>query len=600
MFYSKLKEQANLHNRRSFIFLLGKISLFSLIGWKLFNIQILNSKKYQTLSKNNQINFEILYPMRGDILDRNNIIVASNFNTYDLFLIPEQTLSIEQTLSKLNKLISIDYSTRRKVIELSKKVKKFQRIKILKNISWDDLEIIEANKYDLPGLKLELVPQRIYKYNRYLSHILGYTNKPSEQDLNLPYISNMPSLDIGKIGIEKIFNEKLIGHSGKREIEVNANGREIREISKKLSVKGSSVKISIDLRVQRFVHKNLDKHIAGSVVVLDINTGEIISMVSIPDYNPNLIIKKPNSVYWSEILNNSYAPLINRSIQGLYAPGSTFKMIVALAGLRKGVISTKDSVFCEGKIDFGNRPYHCWKTNGHGKTNLLMAIKESCDVYFYERSKKIGIDDIAKMAKEFGLGQVSDLGFENEKKGIIPSKKWKKETIKESWYAGETLNSAIGQGYTLSTPLQLAVMTARIASNGKKIQPSIFKKNSANEFENINVKNNHIDLIKKGMFKVVNEQKGTAFKSRSNLITFSGKTGTSQVKKITLEERESEDFRKKELSWKNKDHALFVGYMPSNKPKYAISVVIEHGGSGASIAAPIAKNIFNYLHNIKI
>ena len=342
----------------------------------------------------------------------------------------------------------------------------------------------------------------------------------------------------------------------------------------------------------------MDKHIAGSVVVLDINTGEIISMVSIPDYNPNLIIKKPNSVYWSEILNNSHAPLINRSIQGLYAPGSTFKMIVALAGLQKGVISTKDSVFCEGKIDFGNRPYHCWKTNGHGKTNLLRAIKESCDVYFYELSKKIGIDDIAKMAKEFGLGQVSDLGFENEKKGIIPSKKWKKETIKESWYAGETLNSAIGQGYTLSTPLQLAVMTARIASNGKKIQPSIFKKDLANEFENINVKNNHIDLIKKGMFKVVNEQKGTAFKSRSNLITFSGKTGTSQVKKITLEERESEDFRKKELSWKNKDHALFVGYMPSKNPKYAISVVIEHGGSGASVAAPIAREIFDFIHKL--
>ena len=209
MFYSKLKEQANLQNRRSFIFLLGKISLLSLIGWKLFNIQILNSKKYQTLSKNNQINLEILYPLRGDILDRNNIIVASNFNTYDLFLIPEQTLSIEETLSKLNKLISIDYSTRRKVIELSKKVKKFQRIKILKNISWDALEIIEANKYDLPSLKLELVPQRIYEYNRYLSHILGYTNKPSEQDLNLPYISNMPSLDIGKIGIEKIFNDGI-------------------------------------------------------------------------------------------------------------------------------------------------------------------------------------------------------------------------------------------------------------------------------------------------------------------------------------------------------------------------------------------------------
>ena len=444
------------------------------------------------------------------------------------------------------------------------------------------------------------MPRRIYPFDKYLSHILGYTNKPSEQDLKLPYISDMPALDIGKIGIEKFLNEKLIGSPGKREIEVNAFGKEIREISKELSKNGNSVKISIDLRVQKFVHKYLNKHKAGSIVVLDINTGEIISMVSIPDYNPNLIINKPNKVYWSNILNNKNSPLINRSIQGLYAPGSTFKMIVALAGLQKGVINTEDNVICKGKIDLYDRPYHCWKTKGHGKINLLRSIKESCDVYFYELSKKIGIKDIAKMANEFGLGQVSNLGFENEKKGIVPSKKWKKDNLNQTWYVGDTLNSAIGQGYALSTPLQLAVMTARIASNGKKIEPSLLKKNSENEFKKINVKTNYINIIQKGMFKVVNEVKGTAFKSKSNVFKFSGKTGTSQLKKITLEERESEDFRTKEQDWENRDHSLFVGYMPSNKPKYAISVVIEHGGSGSSIAAPIAKNIFNYLHEIKI
>ena len=388
MFYSEIKQQIRTYNRRSFLLLLGKFGLLSIVGWRLFNIQILQSNKYKTLSNNNQINFEILYPERGNIIDRNNIIIASNQNTYDLFLIPEQTNSVEKTLNQLNKLVSIDFKTKRKVINLSKKVKKFQKVKVLTKINWQDLEIIEANKLELPGLHLQMIPQRTYPYGRYFSHILGYTSKPSEQDLSLPFIRSMSSLDIGKTGIEKISNERLIGYSGKREIEVNAFGRIIREISREKSKKGNDVKISIDSRVQKFVHEELDKHTAGSVVVMEVDTGEIVSMVSIPDYNPNLIVKKPNQDYWNEILNNSLSPLINRSIQGLYAPGSTFKMIVALAGLNKGVISTEDNIFCNGKIEYGDRFYHCWKTHGHGKISLIKAIKESCDVYFYETFKK--------------------------------------------------------------------------------------------------------------------------------------------------------------------------------------------------------------------
>ncbi len=271
-------------------------------------------------------------------------------------------------------------------------------------------------------------------------------------------------------------------------------------------------------------------------------------------------------------------------------------MIVALAGLKKGVINPNNDVFCEGKIEFGDRFYHCWKTKGHGSVNLEKGIKESCDIYFYELAKKIGIDYIHNIAKEFGLGEKFDFGFENEKKGLIPNKKWKKEKYNESWYAGETLIAGIGQGYVLTTPLQLAIMTARIATNGKKVTPRIFKNNENQKFENIKLDSSHLKLIQQAMFKVVNEQKGTAFKNMSNEFKYSGKTGTSQVKKISMEERESEDFRKKEKEWKNKDHALFVGYLPSENPKYAISVIIEHGGSGASVAAPIAKNIFDFIH----
>ena len=598
MFYSKIKKQLKTYNRRSILLIVGKFSLFSVVGLKLFNIQILNSKKYKTLSNQNQISLELLYPNRGNILDRNNNVIATNKNTYDLYLIPEQTESVEQTLKKLSEFIFIDFKTKRKIINSSKKIKKFNKITILEKLDWQDLERIESNKLDLPGIHLQLIPQRIYPYHRYLSHILGFTNQPSEEDLNLPFIYNMPLLEIGKSGIEKLSNNKIIGHPGKREIEVNAIGRVIREISKEKSIKGENVIISIDLKVQKFVHEQLNQHKAGSVVVLDINTGEIISMVSIPDYNPNLIIKKPNKIYWGKIIGDPLSPLLNRSLQGLYAPGSTFKMIVALAGLSKGVISTEDNEFCKGKIELGERLYHCWKTKGHGKISLNRAIKESCDVYFYQLSKKIGIDYIAKIAKEFGLGQISNIGLEIEKQGIIPTKKWKKRTLKQNWYVGDTLNAAVGQGYVLSNPLQLAVMTARIASDGKKIEPSIFKQNKAKEFKKINLNKKYINIIKKAMFSVVNESMGTAYKSRSEFLKFSGKTGTSQVKKITIEEREREDFKTIEREWKNTDHALFVGYMPSKAPKYALSIIIEHGGSGASKAAPIAKNIFNYLNQI--
>jgi len=340
---------------------------------------------------------------------------------------------------------------------------------------------------------------------------------------------------------------------------------------------------------------------------LGIESGEILSIASVPSFNPNLIIRKPNFNYWQSLLKNPMSPLIDRSIQGLYAPGSTFKMIVALAGLKHKAINSAHTEFCEGKIEFGDRFYHCWKTQGHGEINVEKAIKESCDVFFYELSKKVGIDKIAEVAKEFGLGQILDIGLDNQKKGIVPSKKWKKEKLQENWYAGETLNTAIGQGYALSTPLQLAVMVARIASNGKKIEPTIIKRKEKKEFDEIENISEHIGLIKRAMFKVVNEQGGTANYSliskkllnKNDKYSFSGKTGTSQVKKITLEERESKDFRKKEIEWKNKDHALFIGYMPSKNPKYAVSVIIEHGGSGASTAAPIAKKIFDYVHNLE-
>ena len=409
----------------------------------------------------------------------------------------------------------------------------------------------------------------------------------------------MPNLDIGKEGLEKSFNPILVGKAGQREIEVNSNGRIIREISKIDSIKGEQVSLSIDLRIQEYAINLLKSYKAGSINVINIKNGEILCMASMPTYDPNKIIQKPNKVYWETILANSLSPLSNRSIQGLYSPGSTFKMIVAIAALKHGIINTNTTHSCSGKIGFGNRLYHCWKTNGHGKMNVTVAIKQSCDVFFYEISKRLGIDKIAEVAKDFGLGQTFDISMPNQKKGIVPTKKWKKNKIGESWYAGETLISGIGQGFILTNPFQLAVMTSIIASNGKMIEPTILKSNGAS-FKTNEKYSREIKIIKKAMFKVVNENKGTAFKSRLEDIKFAGKTGTSQVRRISLSERESDDFREKEQEWKNRDHALFVGYIPHDDPQYAISVIIEHGGSGASTAAPIAKQVFNYINKLDV
>ena len=599
MFYSEQKKQVSIYNRRTFFLFLLKLSLFTAVGWRLYNIQILDSSKYKTLSKKNQIDLEILFPVRGKIFDRNKILIANNEKVYDLYLIPENTKSINNTLNDLAKFIDIDFAKRRKIIELSTKVKKFEKIKIFENISWSSLEKIETNKYKLEGIFIAEDYLRIYPYKEVFSHLLGYINKPNEKELALPFISKMPNLDIGKQGLEKSFNSVLVGKAGQREIEVNSNGRIIREISKVDSIKGQEVSLSIDARVQEYAINLLQSHRAGSINVINIKTGEILCMASTPTYDPNQIIKKPNTEYWETILSNTLSPLTNRSIQGLYAPGSTFKMIVAIAALKYGIINSASTHSCSGKIEFGDRVYHCWKTNGHGKMDVTNAIKESCDVFFYEISKKLGIDKIAEVAEDFGLGKIFDISMSNQKKGIVPTKKWKKTTLGESWYAGETLISGIGQGFVLTNPFQLAVMTSIIASNGKIIEPSILKR------DNINFKTNEkyskeINIIKKAMFKVVNENKGTAFKSRIDDIKFAGKTGTSQVKRISLSERESDDFRKKEQEWKNRDHALFVGYIPHDNPQYAISVIIEHGGSGASTAAPIAKQIFSYINKLDI
>ena len=603
MFFSEKRNQFKSFSRRSVLILLLKMGLLSSIVYKLYDIQILNSKKYITLSENNRINLKVINPTRGLIYDRNNKIVATNYVTYELFMIPEQVDDIGLIFKNLSKIIEIPFKQRKKVLKLSKQLREFEMIKITDNLSWSQLEKIELNLLELPGVHLLPYNKRYYPQSHYFSHIVGYTSQPSEKDMELPYISSMPTLEIGKTGVEKFFNKQLIGIPGRREVEVSSIGKEIREVSRIESKKGNEIKISLDSDLQKIIYEQIKNKKSASVVVMNVNSGEIVGMLSVPNYDPNKLINKPNAEYWKNILENTLAPLTNRAIQGLYAPGSTFKIVVALAALEKKLINKDTEFYCNGKIEFGDRIFHCWKTEGHGKVNLIKGIKESCDCYFYEVSNIVGVDNISKMAKKFGFGETTKIELPNENIGIVPSKKWKKDNLNENWYKGETLIFGIGQGYILSTPLQLAKMTSIIANGGYEVNPTLLTKKDLNtKDKNIGLNLENIKLIKNAMKKVVNEVHGTAFSSKSNPdnYIFSGKTGTSQVKKITIEERESDDFRKKEIEWKNKDHALFVGYMPSEEPKYSISIIVEHGGSGSSTAAPIAKEIFNAIHRLRI
>ncbi|MBT6198228.1 MAG: hypothetical protein HOI06_05500, partial [Pelagibacteraceae bacterium] len=336
MFYSEQKKQVSTYNRRTFILFLLKLSLFSTLGWRLYDIQIKNSSKYKTLSKKNQIDLEIIFPTRGKIFDRNNNIIATNEKVFDLYLIPENTKSINNTLNSLSKFVEIDFEKRRKIIDLSSKVRKFEKIKIFENITWSVLEKVESNKYSLQGIFIAEDYLRVYPYKEIFSHLLGYISKPNQKELSLPFISKMPNLDIGKEGLEKSYNPTLVGKPGQREIEVNSNGRIIREISKVDSIKGDEIFLSIDLRLQEYAYNLLKSYKAGSINIINIKTAEILCMISTPTYDPNQIVKKPNKLYWESILTNSLSPLTNRSIQGLYSPGSTFKMIVAIAALKHG------------------------------------------------------------------------------------------------------------------------------------------------------------------------------------------------------------------------------------------------------------------------
>ena len=597
-------------SRRTFLLGIGKGALFSTVLFRLIYLQLFKSEKFKVLAEKNRISLRLIHPLRGNIVDRNGKILALNKNSYNVLLEGNKNLDeVNQALDKISRIIFLNNTELNNVYNnLLTKKKSDLPIFIKKNLKWNELSSLNVNLINLPNVFIEQGIKREYPYRNLASHVIGYMTTPQEKDIKkYPFLKLMDA-DVGRFGIEESFEKELRGFPGTKYLEVNAYGREIREISKEESVSGNEVKLTIDINLQKYVN-SLMKNISGSVVAIDVNNGAILALESSPNFDPNLFTKTISQEDWDKLINNPLAPMVNKSISGEYSPGSTFKLIVLYSALINNIIKPNNVINCSSKINFGDRDFYCWchkkKTgcwaNKNHKRNVgpELAIAQSCDSFFYELAKRLGIESIVETARNFGLGSKSGINLKGEKYGLVPNKSWKKKTYNKSWKIGETMITGVGQGFLRTTPIQLAVMTAMFANEGKKIFPTIYK-----SFGNTNNSDNSVftnqtlyqkkffSLIKNAMFSAVNKPFGTAFKSKIENPVFAGKTGTVQVRTISKREREVGIIPNKELPLKKRDHAMFVGFAPYDNPKIALSVVVEHGGSGSKIAAPIAKKIF--------
>ncbi|MDC0441454.1 penicillin-binding protein 2 [Candidatus Pelagibacter ubique] len=623
-------------NRRMFIIGAAKFVVFTGIIARLFSLQITENKKYLTLSDKNRLRQWKLPPTRGVFIDYFENIIAGNIKTYQLHVIPEEVEDLKYLMVRLKEILTISNHDFQKIIKQKDKQKPWETLIISKNLTWKQFTTVNYFLHDLVGVKPVLSVSRDYPFDENYTHILGYVSEANEKDiLNNEIIKNthVPGLKVGKTGLEKTFENDLIGTNGIERYEVNAYGKRIKQINYQDGLNGNTIQLTIDTEVQKLCNELL-KNVAGSISVMDIYTGEIVAMQSSPSFDPNLFLFGINQDDWQLIRNNPLKPLVNKTLSGLYSPGSTYKPIVALSALENGIIDENFKVNCKGKIEMYGQTYHCWKKRGHGIVDLKSAMKQSCDTYFYEIARKLGVDRLKETSIKFGLGEkVLNKTFSIEKRGLIPDTKWKKNNLGKGWVIGETLITGIGQGYTQTTPLQLCLMTAQLANGGFKIYPKIIVEEGTetmneirakmdDNLQQLNLKNNgsqvdaaklfgllknkkyeplfknskNIKLVRDAMFASTNEVRGTSYKSRIEdpKYQFAGKTGTSQVKRITERQRELE-LKTIDIPYNERDHALYVAFGPYKNPRYALSIVVEHGGSGSSAAAPIAKKLFKLI-----
>ncbi|MBL6856102.1 MAG: penicillin-binding protein 2 [Rhodobacteraceae bacterium] len=563
-------------------------------------LQVQQADEFRLLAEENRINVRLIAPKRGLIYDREGLLVANNVQNYRVVIIREDVDHLDSVLTKLQVLLKFSEDKKQRIKTLILNHSPFVPITIFNNLSWDDVAKLSVNAPVLRGVTADVGSSRHYPRGADYAHLLGYVGPVSDFDLknredNDPLLK-IPRFQIGKTGVESKMEKILRGNAGTKRIEVNAKGRVIRELSRNSGVPGKNIQLTIDTGLQNFSLARLGQE-SASAVVMQIDNGDLLSMASSPSFDTNLFVEGISTSAYDNLRNNEFRPLADKSVQGIYPPGSTFKMVIALAALEAGVIRQEEKINCDGHIELADRKFHCWKRRGHKQITLRQALEQSCDVFFYEIALRVGIEKITSMANRLGLGVKHELPLSGVATGLSPTKNWKLETQGRSWVLGDTLNVGIGQGYVLTSPMQLAVMASRIAS-GKLIQPRLIKRVNG-VFKEIESQNDlgistfALNLVREGMYDVSNGNKGTARKSKIEIkeMSLAAKTGTAQVRNITKKERETGVIPNEKLPWKKRDHALFVGYAPYVKPKYAISVVVEHGGGGSKVAAPIARDI---------
>ncbi len=567
--------------------------LFFLLLLRLWYLQIVKMETFQDLSESNRLRLVPVAASRGTIMDRNGAIMVDNTPSFSVSVLPQEVTDKDVLIERLSGLIGVSPTELREKWEKSSRRGRYRPIILASGITRDQLEILEENSMFLPGVDVEMYPIRDYPHGILAAHLLGHLGEMSEQEMASPRFKDYnPGDYVGKSGIERSWEKDLHGVDGGRQIEVDARGRFLRTVSEKAPTTGNSLILTVDLELQKQAEAAFGEQ-AGAAVALDVNSGEILAFVSNPGFDPALFAGKLSSQQWKAYLEDKRHPLENKALKGQYPPGSTFKIVTAIAGLEEGLINESTTVHCSGSYKFGNRAFGCWNRHGHGAVSLRKALRESCDVYFYRLGERLGVDRIAKYSKMLGLGDTYGIGLDNEKGGLIPTSEWKVKRFGKKWLAGETLPVSIGQGYVLATPVQLAVMTATVANQGTIYRPHLVKKvvspegKALREYQpqilsRASVHPESWKAVSRGLFAVVNERGGTGGRARLYEVAVAGKTGTSQVVKLR---------KGKGIPYQFRDHALFVAYAPVEKPEIAVAVVVEHGEHGGSAAAPIAGKI---------
>jgi penicillin-binding protein 2 len=590
--------------RRAALLAGGQVLLGSALAGRLYQLQVLERDRYRVMADENRINLRLLVPPRGRIFDRFGIELADNHQNYHVVIVPEETADIDATINAIGTLIEVTDGDRRRALRDAKRLHTFIPVIVRSNLNWDEMARIEVAIPELPGVSIEQGLLRFYPYGPTAAHVIGYVAAVSEKELTGDPLLELPDFRIGKAGIEKSQDLKLRGTAGASQVEVNAYGRVVREIARNEGQPGQDIVLAIDAAMQDFAMKRCASEQSVACVLLDAVTGDVLALVSSPSYDPMLFSDGLTSAEWQELSTDPRNPLSNKAIGGLYPPGSTFKPVVALAALESGAITPDTQITCPGYLELGDATFHCWQHGGHGTLRLRDAIKKSCDVFFYETAHRTGIDHIASMARRFGFGDPLGLDIGGEHAGLIPDRDWKLATTGVAWQQGETLNTGIGQGSVLATPLQIATMAARLAT-GRQIVPHLVRgaqlppggDRHPPGFSSMGISPHSVSVVLEGMTAVVNEQGGTAYSARIKDPAFAmgGKSGTSQVRRITEYDRDHGLTKDSDLPWKDRDHALFVAFAPVGAPRYVCAVVVEHGGveagGGSEVAAPIVRDV---------